>query len=102
VPSYHISVEKKKGLTDILPTTAAPVKAAQETQAKPNNQVPAVQKPTSSIAWWMVFVAFVSGMLAMYLLSNALPKIWRKKGGYHNESQALQILYAHISEYKEL
>ncbi len=47
-----------------------------------------------SVAWWMLGLAFVLGMLVMYL-SRFIPQ---RKAKPYKESEALKILYGHISE----
>ncbi len=50
----------------------------------------------SSVAWWIVALAFLAGMITTYLLGK-LP--WHKpKSSPFKESEALKILYAHMSE----
>jgi len=49
-----------------------------------------------SVAWWMVALAFLAGMVTTYLLGKLH---WRKpKASPFKESEALKILYAHMSE----
>ena len=53
-------------------------------------------------SWWMIVLAFVSGLTIMSLL-KMLPKIKRgKKQHSYKESEALKILYPHINESKEI
>jgi hypothetical protein len=54
------------------------------------------------IEWWMLMLAFVSGLFIMYLFKYMpLSKFKREKSPY-KESEALKILYAHINESKEI
>ena len=56
--------------------------------------------PTAS--WWMIALAFVSGLLVM-MLAKMLPSFKRKKKyPSYKESEALKILYPHINESKEI
>jgi hypothetical protein len=52
-----------------------------------------------SAAWWMLVVAFVLGALMMYIGLKWIPKwkLGRAKNPF-KESEALKILYAHMSE----
>ena len=47
-----------------------------------------------TVNWWMVAAAFLGGMLFMYLL-RFIPKRGSKP---YKESDALKVLYAHMSE----
>jgi len=55
-----------------------------------------------SVSWWMIALAFVSGMFIMFL-PKMMPKMTRGKS-YHSytESEALKILYPHIDESQEI
>jgi len=55
----------------------------------------------NGIAWWMLAVAFGLGMLLMYLL-NRLPNLRKKSANPYKESEALKILYGHMSEDPEI
>jgi hypothetical protein len=50
-----------------------------------------------SVAWWMLAAAFALGMLFMYVL-KWLPRVARRRATPYNESEALKILYGHMSE----
>ena len=50
-----------------------------------------------SVSWWMLALAFISGMIVMYLL-GFLPKFKSVGKNPYKESEALKILYAHMSE----
>ncbi len=55
-----------------------------------------------SAPWWMIALAFVSGMFIMFLL-KMLPKMARGKSHHgYTESEALKILYPHIDESQEI
>ena len=53
----------------------------------------------TSAPWWMLAIAFALGALFMYLLQFFL-KVWQRKERKYKESDALKILYGHISEDK--
>jgi len=52
-------------------------------------------------AWWMLVLAFIFGMLAMYLIKSA-PKWFKSDEKNYKEKDALKILYGHIGEDKEV
>ena len=61
-----------------------------------------VEVKVKSVEWWMLIIAFILGLLLMYLFKYlSLPKFKRNKSPY-KESEALKILYAHINESKEI
>lgn len=73
-----------------------------QTKSPQNNQSPLVVEKrveVKSIAWWMLVLAFIVGMLVMYL-GRFIPKL-RKRTSY-NEKEALKLLYGHINEDKEI
>jgi len=49
------------------------------------------------IAWWMLAAAFASGMLFMFLI-RWLPGVTKGRANPYKESEALKILYGHMSE----
>jgi hypothetical protein len=51
------------------------------------------------IAWWMILLAFVLGMLVMYL-GRFIPPLSKKTST--NEKEALKLLYGHINEDKAI
>ena len=54
-----------------------------------------------SVAWWMLAVAFGLGMLSMFVL-RWLPSFKKGTTSPYKESEALKILYAHMSEDTEV
>jgi len=54
-----------------------------------------------SVAWWMLAVAFALGALFMLAL-RWLPKLKNRSASPYKESEALKILYAHMSEDTEV
>jgi len=95
VPSYDIHVEGQKA-TVITGTTN-------------NNKVETKQPLTPEIStkkvevkitsWWMLVLAFGLGVFFMYIM-QFLPKILKRKKRIYKESDALKILYPHISDDK--
>lgn len=54
-----------------------------------------------SLEWWMLVLAFVLGTLFMYLL-RFIPNIFKRKEKPYRESEAIKILYPHISESSDI
>jgi len=54
-----------------------------------------------SVAWWMLAAAFALGALFMAVL-RWLPKLKNRSASPYKESEALKILYAHMSEDAEV
>ena len=48
-------------------------------------------------AWWMLAAAFALGMLFMYVL-RLVPRLMKRDTSVYKESEALKILYGHMSE----
>jgi len=94
VPSYEVNIESKKLLNKMLPTLA-------ETPSPDVQKKEIIKKEVKSVDWLMLVFAFILGMLMMYLL-QFLPKIWQRNERSYKESDTLKILYAHISEDKEV
>ena len=96
IPHYEITIEKKKASATVLPV---------ETKHIPTHTIEKTHKEKASIvskesvSWWMLVVAFVLGLMAMYL-GRFVPNIFKVKEKPYKESEALKILYAHISEDK--
>jgi hypothetical protein len=105
VPAYEIKVEGNKAVATTIQTTPdkgvvqTNLKQVQESQN--TNVLPTEEKKgKKNIAWWTVTVAFVLGMLVMYL-TQFLKKFKREPSPY-KEDKALKILYGHMSEDKEI
>jgi len=95
IPSYEIHIKGKK-------TVAMPIETS-SLVAQPKVKTNVVEKTIEikSVNWWMLALAFVSGMLVMFMI-RFLPKAWLDRKITYKESDALQILYSHISEDKEI
>lgn len=100
IPSYSIEVEPSK--EHIVNDTTSNAKHVQVKKIPVKQITKAVEQSseTKNITWWMLVVAFVFGLFTMYLLQK-MPKLFKSKKTY-KESEALKILYAHISEDKEV
>ncbi len=99
VKQYTVSVEGKK-VTAV--TSVSSNVQTNETQSGKIKEVIVERKvEVKAIAWWILALAFVVGGIFVYLL-RFMPKIFGKKDKPYKESEALKILYAHISEGKEV
>jgi len=99
IPKYEVSIVGKKVAKNIPSSSNIQTKI---TQSKKSKEVLVEKKvEVKSIAWWMLALAVALGMLLMYFLQVMLRRI--KKGDKsYKESDALKVLYAHISEGKEV
>jgi hypothetical protein len=98
VPSYEVDIEKRRTISNILPkmkTKPSPINDDNMTKAKEQSFV----NSDKVIPWWMLLVAFILGMLVMYLL-RFMPQLFGPRDNPYKESEALKILYVHISENK--
>ena len=107
IPSYEVKIEGEKAVTPIV--TSTPTSNAGVVQT--NLEVPEKsmlddgEKATVEVPkteWWITLLAFISGLIVMYLL-KFLPSIkWKERSRTFKESEALKILYPHINESKEI
>ena len=96
VKSYNIKI---KALKKSNTKTTVPVeKGVVQTKEKIKKVIVEKNIEVKSVAWWMLVLAFVLGMALMYLL-RFIP---HRKTKSYNESEALKILYGHISESPEI
>jgi len=96
VPEYEVTVEGNKALS----VASAPQNKADNTMPS-EPQVIRKEVQVEHTSWWMLVLAFVLGVLVMYL-TRFLPKLWEGKEKRHKTSDALKILYAHMSEDKSV
>ena len=104
IPSYDVKVKVEKTL--LSPAKTKEKNAVVQTNIKQDDSMlPDVvekQEKVNTVAWWMLMLAFASGLVLMYLFKYLpLSKFKREKSPY-KESEALKILYAHINESKEV
>jgi len=97
VDGYDITIKKTK-------STVASVEDTQMHGVVQTNREPATTDISAqnhvevkSTAWWMLAVAFGSGVLFMLLLQH-LPRLKSRSSNPYKESEALKILYPHMSE----
>ena len=105
IPSYEVKVESNKVALS-TPTDKTEKSAVVQTNIKQDESLlpDATEKEVKvkSVEWWMLILAFISGLILMYVLKYvSLSKFKRNKSPY-KESEALKILYAHINESKEI
>ena len=103
IPSYNVKVEAQR--TFVSGSNTSP-KGVVQTNLKqvdtPQNNLVQKELEVKSVAWWMLVVAFVSGLLFMYLLRYLSIAKWTRKKSPFKESEALKILYPHINESMEV
>ena len=94
VPEYNIEVKKSKNIVAMATSNNGIVQTNQSKTTTPKEVVVKKIVRVKSVAWWMLTLAFLAGMLVMYMV-RFIPK--REPKAY-KESEALKILYGHISE----
>ena len=94
VPSYDVHIEGKKE-TVTTGTTQNKVETKQPVSSKAITK----EVKVKTTPWWMLALAFGLGALFMYLV-QFLPKLLKEKNRTYKESDALKILYPHMSEDK--
>ena len=109
IPEYKVHIKELSSTVATVPKTPK----IQTGKVQTNLKVPVksmlddgeekhVLDDTPSASWWMIALAFVSGLLVMVLV-KMLPNFKRKKKyPSYKESEALKILYPHINESKEI
>ena len=101
IKTYEVKVEGKKTVAQVHTgkTTSVTVPKKNETLGKREENVTSKDEALKSTAWWMIAVAFVLGALMMYIWLRWVPK-WKLRSHQSpfKESEALKILYAHMSE----
>ena len=108
VPSYEISIEgTKQAMPAAASTPEAKTGVVQTNLKVPQKSMlddgePEVSVEENATEWWMVILAFVSGMIVMALV-RYLPGLKMKTHvGNYSEAEALKILYPHMSESSEI
>ena len=112
VPAYDIHIEGGSSAAAV-PAAAHPGRAEKQAgKVQTNLKVvpksmlddgqPEMPVPTDKTEWWMVVLAFLSGMLVMFL-GRYLPGFKpRAHIGSYSEEEALKILYPHMSDSAEI
>ena len=101
IKSYDIKVEGIKAVTQVhtdKPASASVPKKEKVTADK-SLEDKVKTEVLKTAAWWMLAVAFLLGALMMYIWIKWISR-WKLGGGKSpfKESEALKILYAHMSE----
>ncbi|MBA1421228.1 MAG: BatD family protein [Epsilonproteobacteria bacterium] len=96
VPAYDIKVKNSnKSTTTTVATPKNGMVQTKLTQTSTPKEVIVEKKvEVKTVAWWMLALAFLAGVAAMYLV-RFMPA---KKQKPYKESEALKILYGHMSE----
>ena len=104
IPAYDIKVESIKAA--ILNTDKTEKSAAVQTNIKQDKSLlpDVVEKKVEvkSVEWWMLILAFILGLILMYVLKYVPLSKFKRDKSLFKESEALKILYAHINESKEI
>jgi hypothetical protein len=94
VNAYDVTIQRSKA-------TSATTQAHGVVQSKPEPVTKEMALPKQAegkgVAWWMLAVAFGLGALLMMILQR-LPRLKSKNANPYKESEALKILYTHMSE----
>ena len=99
VEAFDVKIKVRK--KSALAATSVPAGKVQSTMApvvETKEVIVEKEVKVETVAWWMLVLALISGAGAMYLV-RFVPK---KKPNPHKESEALKILYAHMSEDAEV
>jgi len=107
IPSYEVKIEGKKVLTPTVASTPTPNAGVVQThlEVPEKSMLDDGEKTTEEvpkIEWWITLLAFVSGLIVMYLLKFLPSFKWKEKSRTFKESEALQILYPHLNESPEI
>jgi len=103
IPSYAVHVEGSKAfaiqkLHEAKTESHSKIPQQSMLDIEKEKNLPQVQ----SVPWQMIVLAFVSGLLVMYLFQYLFSLKWHKKGNTINEYEAYKILYSHISASQEV
>ncbi len=98
---YDIKVkEDKTALKAAIPSAVKPESVQPMSKEEGTEAEKSGIQTEQTVAWWMLAVAFASGVLTMYMVT-LLPKLRSGKKTYSND-EALQVLYPHINENKDI
>ncbi len=104
IPGYSIEVEVPKSAPNMPAQTpgSSAASGTLHTDLKLPQQAEGIaaqgtasKKVVSVPSWWLLVLAFLGGMVTMYLLGKLQ---WKRAPRLFKESEALKILYAHMSE----
>ncbi len=107
IPGYSITVEVKRAAA--VTSSTSQVKEDHSGEVQTDLKLPETQTPDSAsmpvtqtkgdVVWWMAALAFLAGMVTMYLLGKFR---WKRTASPFKESEALKILYGHMSDDPEV
>ncbi len=105
ISKYKIEIEPKKSVVSALSPNNTFKREAIQTNLNQadtilKNSAVTKRAESTNISWWMLLIAFIFGVIFMYLWQ--LVPTWHRKQSPFKESEALKILYAHIDEDKEI
>ncbi len=99
IPAYKIKVKANKIAPSVSNTLDSGVVQTDLKPAQPaQNSISDKETEMKSIAWWMLVAAFMLGILVMYLFRYLPTGKWMNTKNPFKESEAMKILYAHMSE----
>jgi hypothetical protein len=103
VNAYEISIKKASSSLSVAekPDTHGVVQTKIEQSSSTEEESVEKRVEVKGIAWWMLGVAFALGMLFMVVL-RWLPNLTSRNTNPYKESEALKILYGHMSEDTEI
>jgi hypothetical protein len=103
VNTFDVTIKKPSTTSSlsVTPNTNGMVQTKIEQPSSTKEERVEEQIEVKSIAWWMLVVSFVLGMLFMFVL-RGLPRLTKRSASPYKESEALKILYGHMSEDSEI
>ena len=103
VNAYDISIKKLSTVSSSTnkPDTNGIVQTNISQPVQTKEMVVEKQVEVKSVAWWMLAVSFALGMLLMSVL-RWVPRVKTRTTSPYKESEALKILYGHMSEDAEI
>lgn len=102
VESHVVSVEGKKVAISTPTQNVVQSNQTQEVKPKKAKEITVEKKiEVPTVSAWMLTLAFALGGVFVYLL-RFLPRVFGRKEKPYKESEALKILYSHISEHKDV
>lgn len=90
IPGYEVKVAGSKRVATPMVNTATPPQQIQP-------EIIEKERVVRSVDWWMLLLAYGLGMITLYLI-RFIPNLGNRKSKSYQESEALKILYGHISE----
>lgn len=97
VKAYDIRIKKDAVNTMNVKSSHGVVQTKTPQNVTPKEVIVEKNVEVKSVAWWMLLISFTAGMLTMYLV-HLLPKLKKRGKNAYKESEALKVLYSHMSE----